>query len=79
MAEEASRRELIRAAKDAARTIRADGTQWEVYELPAPNYDRRRGPCLVFERHETMRVVRRFPANWRDLADAELHALSEET
>ena len=77
MVEELSRRGLIRAAKESGRTIRADGALWQVYELPAPHYDRRRGPSLVFDSHETVRVVRIYPPTWRDLPDHELLALSE--
>lgn len=76
MADELSARALIRAAKESGRAIHADGGEWLVYELPPPSYDRRRGPSLVFEGYESVRVVRSFPAGWRELEDSELFGLS---
>ena len=49
--------------------------RWLVYEH-APLLDRRRGLTLVFESDEVMRRVRSFPANWRELSDQQLYALS---
>lgn len=49
---------------------------WLVYELRPADGARGR---LVFECPEMMRVVRGYPANWRDLSDGELLALSEHT
>lgn len=64
------------AQREGARRLIADGMAWLVFELPASAYDRRAGPSLVFESDDTMRRVRTFPANWRELSDADLWALS---
>ncbi len=47
---------------------------WLVYELRP---DDEANPRLVFECPELIRVVRTYPAHWRDLSDAELLALSD--
>lgn len=53
-----------------------DGRQWAVYTIPAANYDRRGGLCLLFDSADVMRRLRDFPDNWYELPDAELYALS---
>lgn len=62
---------------------RADGRRflhgaevWIVGERPARPFDLPRTPHLVFESDSAIRRVRLFPANWRDLDDAALYALS---
>jgi hypothetical protein len=71
--------ELLRQAQRAgARRLVIEGMAWLVYELPASDYDRRARPSLVFESDGSMRRVRTFPENWRDLSDTELAALSWE-
>ena len=57
------------------RVVRAPDAEWRVYEQ-ASVYDRRGHPDLVFESDDVIRRVREFPANWRDLSDAELLAIS---
>lgn len=52
-----------------------DGSVWGVAEVTGPTYDRR-GNSLVFFNEEAMRRVRNYPANWSDLSDAELYAVS---
>lgn len=66
----------LRAARRTAREIFVDGMPWLVYELPAAPFDRRSTPSLVFEAESTVRRVRAYPDDWRDLADADLFALS---
>lgn len=56
------------------RLIGPDGQPWRVYELGEAGYDRR--SSLVFESDTTIRRVRNFPSDWRQLSDAELFALS---
>lgn len=66
----------LRELQRAARRIPADGALWLVYELlPAP-YDRRQSPSLIFESDAVVRRVRDYPANWRELSDDDLLALS---
>jgi hypothetical protein len=59
------------------RDLIADGLRWQVREMPAPPFDRRGGTHLVFDAEVIMRRVRLFPANWYELSDAALYALSE--
>jgi hypothetical protein len=59
-----------------ARQIHADGMLWLVYELASLPFDRRSAQTLVFENDGAVRLVRDFPSNWRELTDAELHAVS---
>ena len=54
----------------------ADGTRWHVSERPYADYDRRRGPSLIFASDFAVRRVRDFPADWHTLSDEELLALS---
>lgn len=58
------------------RRISADGLRWLVQEVPAPAFDRRGGTHLMFDGETIMRRVRDFPANWMELTDEELYALS---
>lgn len=53
-----------------------DGRQWVVYTIPAANYDRRGGLCLLFESVDVMRRLRTFPSTWQQLSDRELFELS---
>jgi hypothetical protein len=56
----------------------ADGSVWSVTEL-AGNVPGRPGQrCLVFASADAVRRVWNFPANWRDLTDADLESLSWE-
>ncbi|MEP6622094.1 MAG: hypothetical protein ABJE47_22420 [bacterium] len=55
--------------------VDADGMRWRVYEQPTSDYDRRR-QSLIFASETAVRRVRDFPANWTDLSDDELTALS---
>lgn len=59
-----------------ARCILVDGVLWLVYEMPAPAYDRRQKPSLIFETDAAVRRVRNYPAEWRALTDQELLTLS---
>lgn len=65
---------VIRASRAGGRWIRRGEEEWLVYELLIP-YDRR-GPTLVFESESIVRRVRTYPADWRELPDDELFALS---
>jgi len=48
------------------------GEAWAVWEdLRTPV-----GPSLVFENTKIARRVREYPANWRELSDEHLYALS---
>lgn len=68
--------EDIREAQRAGRRLTAEGEYWVVYELPASPLDRRTSPSLVFESEGTVRRVRNYPRDWRELGDEELFALS---
>ena len=59
-----------------ARTVWDEaGVEWRV-RLMRSTYAGRRVETLVFETEDTMRRVRNFPADWADLPDCELYALS---
>jgi hypothetical protein len=49
---------------------------WTVRERAAPTYDRRASPDLIFDSAGAVRRVRDYPADWFDLSDEELYALS---
>src|SRR5690242_1033251 len=66
----------LRELQRAARRLMSDGTLWLVYELPALPFDRRQSASLVFESDSTVRRVRTYPSNWRELADDQLLVLS---
>lgn len=53
-----------------------DGSRWRVYEQPFGPYDRRTGHSLIFASDAAVRRVRDYPANWAELSDIELTALS---
>jgi hypothetical protein len=53
-----------------------DGVRWVVKELSFSDYDRRRGQSLIFASEAAVRRVRDYPADWFELSDAELGALS---
>ena len=56
----------------AERRFAVDGESWSVWEdLRTPH-----GPSLVFENTKIARRVHNYPANWRDLSDEQLYALS---
>ena len=56
--------------------VDGDGTRWHVSERPFADYDRRRGPSLIFASDSAVRRVRAYPQDWHSLSDAELIALS---
>lgn len=63
-------------ARGASRVvIDAQGEHWFVFEH-TPEYDRRATPTLVFMSELIVRRVRTFPANWEELSDSELFAVS---
>jgi hypothetical protein len=56
----------------AERRFAIAGEGWSVWEdLRHPV-----GPSLVFENSKIARRVHEYPANWRELSDEELYALS---
>ena len=59
-----------------ARRVASEGVLWLIYELPPPSFDRRGSPSLVFESDMTVRRVRNYPADWRQLSDEALLSLS---
>lgn len=56
--------------------VDADGGHWNVYEKTFAEYDRRSGMSLIFSSDAAVRRVRDYPADWFDLDDAQLAALS---
>lgn len=66
--------DVARARKDA-RILFVEGERWIVYEVVSA-YDRR-GASLVFESENVVRRVRDYPANWRELPNAELLLMME--
>ena len=66
----------LRAA-GKVRLLSADGLRWTVREVSAPPFDRRGGTHLVFDGELVMRRLRSFPAEWYDLSDDALYALSD--
>ena len=58
-----------------SRRLRIDGELFLVFEILAP-VDRASTPSLVFESVESVRIVREYPATWRDLDNSALVALS---
>ncbi|MEO8619531.1 MAG: hypothetical protein ABI625_00620 [bacterium] len=54
----------------------SDGSHWLVYEQPFADYDRRSGMSLIFSSEAAVRRVRDYPADWFNLSDEELVALS---
>jgi len=68
--------EWLRAARSGARQIVIEGVPWLVFELPPGPFDRRSTPSLLFESENTVRRVRSYPTDWRDLPEAALFELS---
>jgi hypothetical protein len=67
------------AVPEKLRILEADGLRWRVHEVPAPEFDRRRGGShLLFHADTVMRRVRTFPSNWFQLPDVELYALTDQ-
>ena len=60
--------------RTGARRVESDICAWLVYERRLDDEAHNR---LIFECPEIVRVVRTFPANWRELPDAELLAVSQ--
>ena len=56
--------------------VDADGGRWRVFEQAFNDYDRRSGMSLIFSSDAAVRRVRDYPADWFDLDDAQLAALS---
>lgn len=56
--------------------VDAYGVTWTVQEVRHWSYDRRASSSLVFTGDDAMRRVRNYPANWIELSDDELIALS---
>ena len=52
------------------------GFRWRVYERQKGEPFRGRVTVLVFESDTAVRIVRDYPANWRDFAPAGLEDLS---
>lgn len=67
--------EDVARAREQARILYAEGERWLVYEVMSA-YDRR-GASLVFESENVVRRVRDYPANWRELPDADLLGAKE--
>ena len=54
-----------------------DGRRWTVVEQSGDRIPGARGAsCLCFQAHDIFRRVWRYPANWRELPEADLAALS---
>lgn len=53
-----------------------EGAYWVVYEQAFAAYDRRSGMSLIFSNESAVRRVRDYPADWFDLSDDDLAALS---
>ena len=56
--------------------VDGDGQRWQVFEKTFDQFDRRSGASLIFESDGAMRRVRNYPANWMELSNDELAALS---
>jgi hypothetical protein len=66
-----------RGAETRSRSfVDGDGQIWQVSERSFSEYDRRRGFSLIFTCDLAVRRVRDYPANWFDLSDDALAALS---
>ena len=66
-----------RVPETRSRTYADDDAQmWYVSEQPFSEYDRRSGYSLIFTSELAVRRVRDYPANWFDLSERELAALS---
>lgn len=60
------------------RQLEADGHRWTVHETAAPAFDRRTGTHLLFDCESVVRRVRNFPANWAELSNDALYALTDQ-
>lgn len=69
----------LREAQRAGGRILVDDVEWLVYELPPMVFDRRNRSSLVFESDTTVRRIRHFPTDWRELGADDLFALSWST
>jgi hypothetical protein len=58
--------------KPGSRKLRIAGELWYAYEDDHPEW----GRSLIFESVKVARRVRNYPANWRELTDDQLYALS---
>jgi hypothetical protein len=68
------------AGEDRVRVFEeADGTRWQVREMPFSSYDRRHGLSLIFWSEGAVRRVRDYPSNWYELSDHDLALLSWKT
>lgn len=65
------------ASRAQVRVLVADDQRWLVREIAAPQLDRRGGMHLLFESDGVMRRLRDYPADWFELDDAELYALTD--
>ena len=59
-----------------ARRIFGEGRHWLVSVFAGESCAPRPGPCLVFESHDVIRIVRQYPADWHALPDDALYAIS---
>ena len=64
------------ATPSRMRVLATDGMSWRVYEAAYSSTDRRTGISLIFDAELVIRRVRNFPANWYELSDEDLYALS---
>src|SRR5689334_3978715 len=62
-------------SRDGERRILGDNQVWCVDEVPAEGAINP-SPSLIFANTKIVRRVKHYPANWRDLPDAELYAIS---
>lgn len=76
MVDETSRDAATKPGTKVRHFLDAESQVWTVREVKHEGYDRRSTNSLLFERHDVVRRVRNFPANWATLSDAELVALS---
>jgi hypothetical protein len=61
--------------REGAKRFTVAGEIWSVYEDTRTEVPFL-GPALVFESDQAVRRVRQYPANWRELSDEKLYALS---
>ena len=65
--------ELV-ALRATARRISAGDNTCVVFEW-IRQFEGRSTPLLVFESESAVRMVRKYPANWRDMSDDAIYAL----
>ncbi|HXT15020.1 MAG TPA: hypothetical protein VN706_05285 [Gemmatimonadaceae bacterium] len=69
--------DVLHAALGSFRSVGGpDGQRWFVREIVDTSYDRRASGSLVFYHDKAMRRVRSYPANWRELPEADLYEVS---